>query len=223
MDKIPFSEIARSLVGQSLEGGFDAVSESMEILRGMEQGSALGVSEYLHGVNYSWKEFCKTHSIDDTFKNVFSSWYDTATLQRKVCSWEMLTGDWIPKEYLDVIKRNYNTKMLNASYRVILKHFQNPHVGNYEYIKSGLDIKTSDYLALSECRDFPAVVDAVKKIKGEDPDKNKVSFTVRDNGDIVFYRGKKDQAVVGHLNVISDSALVKDGVSEVLKKLGVEK
>jgi hypothetical protein len=113
--------------------------------------------------------------------------------------------------------------MLNASYRVVLKQIQNPHVGNYDYIGAGYDISFPNWLAFSECTDLPAVVRVVKKIKGEDPDENKVSFSVRDNGEIVFYRGKKDQAVIGSLSVGSDSSLVKDGVSEALKKLGVEK
>jgi len=221
MDKIPFSDLAKNFLGQSLEGGIDVATRAVQELREMEQGSALGVSEFLHGVNLRWRDF----ECDDTFKqwSADATGYNTATVQRKLCSWEWLTGDWIPGAHLDTIKKNFNNRMLSKAYKLSVKHTENKHAGNYDFVSSGYEFEDGDWLSLSECVDEPMLISVIDKVTGREPNVNRVAFSVRDNGDIVFYRGKKDQAVVGHLNVISDSALVKDGVSEVLKKLGVEK
>jgi hypothetical protein len=221
MDNIPFSEIAQNFLGQSLEGGIEVASQAVGKLMEMEQNSALGMSEFLHGVNYHWKEF----DADMTFKKWAneSTNYNTAVVQRKVCAWEWLTGEWIPGAYLDTIKKNFNTRMLSKAYRLSLKHSQNKYVGNYDFIKSGYDIEFPDWVALSECRDEPMLIGVIDDITDREPNANRVSFGVSDNGELVFYRGKKDQAVIGSLSVGSDSSLVKDGVSEALKKLGVEK
>jgi len=218
IDRIPFGDIAKNFLGQSLEGGIEVATDAVQQLQEMENGGAMAMSQFLHGVNFHWKELGYT---DDNFENwvVGSIGYNRAVIQRKVCVWDWLTGDWIPREYLETIEKNFSARMLSKAYKVSLRHSKNKHVGNYDFILSGNEIESGDWIALSECVDDAMLITVIDNITKREPNANRVSFDIDDNGSIWFNRGKKDRVVVGSLSVLDRSPLIMDGVAEAVERL----
>lgn len=215
-----FLVLADKGLGDSLEAGLDAASQYAQMFVSMEEGSGIGLSKFLHGVNHRWKDF--EPESGDSFQKwaVRSTSRAAATIQRRVCVWEWLTGDYIPAAYRDSIK-GFSMKMLSKAYKISLRHKNNKHTGRYDFEPSGYDIDEADWLALSECVDDAMLVGVIDKITGREPNSNRSSFKIDDNGDIWFFRGKKDSAVIGTLSVRNPSKLVQDGIAELLDRAGI--
>lgn len=203
-----------------LEYGLDVVGEYAYMFVQAEKGSGLGLAKLLHQVNFHWKNV--EHEPSDTFEDwaLRSTGRDKATIQRRVCTWEFLK-EYVPPQYEETFLKNWNISMFSRGYRVAVKHKRNKHTGNYDLISSGNEIEPSEWLALSECVDSSMLIEQLDKITKKEPNKNRVSFGYRD-GELWFYRGKKEQAVIGSLFDGSESELVQDGITEVLEKLGVK-
>jgi hypothetical protein len=216
-----FHLLAQRGIGHSLEEGLLVAEQYARTFVSMEQGAGIGLSEFLHGVNFSWAEFDKEEG--DTFWD----WADratgraVATVQRDVCMWEWLSGDYIPAGHRNGIEA-FSVKMLKKAYKISVRHKKNKYTGQYDFEPSGYDVEPADWLALSECVDDAMLVGVMDKITGRDPNSNRMSFKFdANNGEIWFYRGKKDSAVIGQLNIINSSALVKDGIAELLDRAGI--
>jgi hypothetical protein len=215
-----FYLLAQKGLGESLEEGLDTAEKYARVFVSMEEGAGLGLAAFLHGVNFRWGDFEKDDG--DTFWN----WADratgraVATVQRSVCVWEWLTGDYIPAGHKQGIEA-FSVKMLKKAYKVSLRHKKNKHTGKYDFEESGYDVEPADWLALSECVDDAMLVGVMDKITGRDPNSNRMSFKMDETGSIWFYRGKKDSAVIGSLSVRSSSELVRDGIAELLDRAGI--
>ncbi len=199
----------------ALEEGLEAVGKYAEMFVASEKGSGLGLSKLLHGVNFHWKEIEKDEG--DTFKDwsTRSTGLAIATIQRRICTWEFIT-EYIPPEHKDAFMNNWTVGMFSRGYRVAVKHTPNKHVGNYNYLPSGNEIEPADWLALSECIDDSMLIEALDKVTGKEPNANRIAFSLTDDGDLVFYRGKKHYTVIGTLSVGSHSDLVLEGIQELL-------
>lgn len=215
-----FLALAEKGLGDSLEEGLDTASEYAQAFVSMEEGSGMGLASFLHGINFRWGEFEKEEG--DSFQKwaVRSTSRSAATIQRRVCVWEWLTGDYIPKAYKDAI-RGFSIKMLSKAYKASLRHRNNKYTGKYDFEPSGFDLEASDWLSLSECVDEAMLTEVLDKIMGRDPNSNRTVFKLDDNGEVWFYRGKKDSAVIGTLSVHNPSQLVKDGVAELMERAGI--
>jgi len=214
-----FLALADKGVGDSLESGLETASKYAEMFVSMEEGSGLGLAKFLHGVNYRWQEFEKEDGDSFQAWAIRSTGRAPATIQRRVCVWEFLDGDYIPAEYKESIA-NFSVKMLSKAYKISLRHKKNKRTGNYDFEPSGYEIENVDWLALSECVDEVALVGVLDKITGREPNANRMSFKVDDKGQLWFYRGKKESAVCGQLFIESESAVVRDGVAEAMERLG---
>ena len=214
-----FLILAEKGLGDSLEEGLSTAERYAQVFVSMEEGSGLGLSAFLHGVNFRWEDFKKEEG------DAFWKWADratgkaVATVQRRVCVWEWLTGEYIPEDFSESIG-NYSVKMLSRAYRVSLRHKKNKYTGRYDFEPSGYEIEPADWLSLSECVDEAMLSNVIDKITGREPNSNRISFKLEDTGEIWFYRGKKSSAVVGELFVNSDSSLVRDGAREAQERLG---
>lgn len=215
-----FLALADKGLGDSLELGLDAASEYAQAFVSMEEGSGLGLAKFLHGVNYRWKDFEPEEGDSFQAWAVRSTSRAPATIQRRVCVWEWLNGDYIPARYRDAI-RGFSIKMLSKAYKVSLRHKNNKFTGRYDFESSGFDLEASDWLSMSESADEAMLTEVLDKIMGREPNSNRMSFKLNDNGDIWFYRGKKDSSVIGTLNVRNPSQLVKDGIAELMERAGI--
>jgi hypothetical protein len=215
-----FLALADKGLGDSLELGLDAASEYAQAFVSMEEGSGLGLAKFLHGVNYRWKDF--EPEAGDSFQKwaVRSTSRAAATIQRRVCVWEWLTGDYIPAAYKDAI-HGFSMKMLSKAYKVSLRHRNNKFTGKFDFEPSGFDLGASEWLLLTESADEAMLTEALDKIMGREPNSNRTAFKLDDNGDIWYYRGKKDSAVIGSLSIKNPSPLVKDGIAELMERAGI--
>lgn len=219
LEEDQFHVLAQRGIGQSREEGLLVAEQYARTFVSMEQGAGLGLSEFLHGVNFLWNEFEKEDG------DTFWAWADratgraSATIQRDICIWEWLSGDYIPAGHRKGIE-DFSVRMLKKAYKVSVRHKKNKHTGRYDFEPSGYELEPADWLALSECVDDAMLISVMDKITGKEPNSNRTSFKIGDNGELWFYRGKKDSAVVGQLFTGSDSLLVKDGVVEVMERLG---
>lgn len=215
-----FHEFAIAGLGKALEDGLETASDVARQLVSMEEGSGVAFAEFLHGVNYRWGDFEKEDG--DTFQKwaVRSTGRAPATIQRRVCVWEFLSNEYIPAEYREGIE-GFSLKMLSKAYKVALRHKNNKHTGKLDFEPSGFDLEPSDWLSLSECVDESMLTEVLDKIMGREPNSNRMSFKLDDNGDIWFYKGKKDSSVIGSLSVRNPSQLVKDGIAELMERAGI--
>ena len=220
MGQDAFHEFAVAGLGKALEDGLDVASSVAQQLVSMEEGSGLALGEFLHGVNFRWEIFDKEK--DDTFQKwaVRSTGRAPATVQRRVCVWEFLSNEYIPADYRPGIE-GFSVKMLSKAYKVALRHKNNKYTGKLDFEPSGFDLEASDWLSLSECVDEAMLTEVMDKIMGREPNSNRMSFKLDDNGDIWFYKGKKDSSVIGTLSVRNQSPLVKDGIAELMERAGI--
>lgn len=215
-----FHDYAQYALGQSLESGLDVAGDYLRQFVSMQEGTGLATCEFLHGVNFRWKDVEKEDG--DTFQKwaIRESGLSTATVQRNVCVWEFLTNEYIPAAYREGIE-GFSLKMLKKAYKVALRHKNNKYTGQYDFEPSGYELEPADWLSLSECADESMLNEVIDKITGREPNSNRMAFKIDENGDVWFYRGKKDSAVIGHLNVNNPSKLVQDGIAELLDRAGI--
>ncbi len=219
-EQVSFHDYAQFALGQALEGGLNTAEDYARQFVSMEEGAGLAFCEYLHGINFRWDSFEKEEKEEgDTFQKwaVRSTGRAAATIQRNVCVWEFLTNGYIPAEYREGIE-SFSLKMLKKAYRVAVRHKNNKITGQYDFEDAGYEMEAADWLALSECIDESMLNNVIDKITGREPNSNRISFKMDDNGDIWFYRGKKDSAVIGNLNVRNPSQLVRDGIAELMER-----
>ena len=211
--------LADQILGHKLEDGLESLGGAVGELVESEKGNGLAICKILHTVNFHWKDI--EHDEYPTFDDWACGYtgYVKATVQRRICSWEFV-DQYVPGQHKETLLKNWSVGMLSRGYRVAVKHIRYKKDGNYGYEESGYEIDGGDWLALSECVDMPMLIERLGKITDKEPNSNRVSFSVDLNGEIRFYRGKKDVAVIGYLRSDSKSELVRDGISELMEKIG---
>ena len=214
-----FLDFADKGLGDSLEDGLETAAKYAQVFVSMEEGSSLGFAKFLHGVNFRWAEFEKEKG--DTFQRwaVRSTGRAVATIQRRICVWEWLSGNYIPSEYKDAIN-SFSIKMLSRAYKISVRHKNNKRVGNYDFEASQYEMENGDWLALSECVDEAMLTDVLDKITGKEPNSNRMSFKIDDTGSIWFYMGK-NSATIGQLSLGSESQIVRDGIAELMERASI--
>lgn len=209
------SEIADRMLGDALEKGIESATEYAGVLVHAEENSGLALSKYLHGINSHWTDF---ESDGETFPQwaVRATGRELATCQRRLCIWEFLHGNYIPKPHRNRIQ-SFSIRQLSKAYGVAVKQVQN-NEGYYDFVSPDYEISDEQWLALSQSQDENGVIEVVREITGKEPNSNRLSFRIK-NGDILFYRGKKDGVVLGRLNHRSHDPVVLEGIEEVMRLL----
>lgn len=207
--------IAERMLGEALENGIESATRYAVSLVQAEEHSGVALSKFLHGVNSHWLEF---ETEGETFPqwSVRATGRELATCQRRLCIWEFLSGDYIPKKYIKRIS-DFSIRQLSKAYGISVKQVENEN-GYYDFISPEYDISNEQWLALSECRDEGGVIEVVRKITGKEPNSNRNTFRMK-NGELIFYSGKKDGVVLGSLNCRSRDPLVLLGIEEVQERL----
>lgn len=207
--------IADRMLGEALENGIETATEYAKVLVNAEENSGLALSKFLHSVNSHWKDF---ETDGETFPQwaVRATGRDLATVQRRLCTWEFLHGDHIPKKHRGRISQ-FSIRQLAKAYGIAVKQVQN-HEGFYDFVSPDYEISDEKWLALSQCSDENQVIEVVREITGKEPNANRMSFRVK-NGDLFFYKGKKGGVAIGHLNLRSRDPLVLEGIEEAMRLL----
>ena len=200
-------------LGESLENGLSVAAEYAQFLVSSEQTSTLSLGKLLHGVNLHWHEFEKEEG--DTFWawSVRATGKDLATIQRRVCSWEFLSGDYIPGVYKESIA-SFSTKMLAKAYVPFIKHKRNKYIGNYDFVERDFEIESKHWLKLSECADEAMVMELVREITGRTRS-DALAIKIDDDGVLWAFR-KGQSETIGQLFVDSPSSLVQDAIEELM-------
>lgn len=213
-----FLDLADNLLGKALEGeGLEGATLGAQTFVSMEEGSGIGLSKYLHGVNFRWSDFDKEDG--DTFQKWAhrATGRNVATIQRSVCVWEWLTGDYIPGSFHDSIW-GFNVKMLKRAYKISLHHKNNRRTGNLDFIPSNYKLSPVDWRNLAECTDEGMLIEVLDKITNSEPNSNRNSFSCDDDGNIWYFHGKGDGVIIGQLFNRSDVLQVQQGLAVFLEK-----
>lgn len=210
--------LADKAIGDSLESGsFDFAAEVIASYRSLSRVSELGQSKVLHGVNNYWEDV--RHDDGDTFFtwSVRATGYVPLTVERHVSVWEMLSGQYIPSQYLSQIK-SHTIRQLFKIYPLVVTAKRNPT--KYEFLDQDYWIEDEDWLALSEASDEKRVGEIALKINGKERNKNFMSLKVDGRGDIIVYQGN-EQASVGFLNIGSQNLLVHKALRRIMDGAGI--
>lgn len=206
-------------LGEALEEGLETAAEYAKFLVSTEESSGLALARFLHGINQHWVDFEKEEGDDFQRWAVRSTGRHAATIQRRVCVWEMLSNDWIPESHREQIL-SFSIKMLSKAYRVVLKHRRNNQFGNYDFVEAGYKIPDKLWLALSQCTDEIEVNRVVDEITGRQPNSNRISFKYDDKGQVWAFVGKQEGFAAFSLDWTDADPLVQRVNDEILERLG---
>ena len=213
-----FLDLAEKGLGESLEEGLQIASQYAQLFVSAEESSGLGLAKFLHGVNFRWSEF-EVEEGDAFWKwSVRATGRSLATIQRRICTWEFLDGEYIPGQFRDAIS-NFSVKMLAKTYGICTRQLKNKSSGNYDFVPSGYEVEEEDWLALSECVDEAMVMEVVRGITGREK-ANRISFKIDDDGTLWAYRGQGSETI-GQLFVKSKSILVRDAIAKLLEDANI--
>ena len=215
-----FLALADKALGDALEDGLPTAAEYIRSFISMAEGSGLGLAKLLHGINVRWSDFEKEDG--DNFHNwaVRSTGKAGATIQRRICAWEFLSGGYIPDAFKEGIE-GFSIKMLTKAYRMAVRQERNKQVGNYNFVHLDYEVKNSDWLALSEAIDEVVVGEVVDRVTGKKPRSNRIKFKVDGRGQVWYYKGKDHGKVVGEAYVNSHDPTIREGAFELLDRAGV--
>lgn len=208
---------AEYALGDSLENGLDRAEEYAQQFVSIEENSGLALARLLHGVNFRWSEF---ETEGETFWawSVRATGRALATIQRRICTWEFLDGEYIPKDYYESI-RAFSTKMLAKAYVPFLRHSKNKVMGNYDFVPRDFKVSGKHWLKLSECADESMVMEVVRDITGREH-KDRMSFKMDERGVLWVYKGNKYETI-GQLFVDSESPLVQEAIADFMESAGI--
>ena len=210
--------LADKAVYDSLEhGNFDFAAEVISSYRSLTRASESGVSRVLHGVNNCWEMV--EHEDQDTFFtwSTRTTGYVPLTVERYICVWEALSGNYIPEQFLPKIK-THTVRQLFKIYSLVVAPRKS--AVNYQFMDMDYDVQDEEWLALSEAQDDRRVADIVTKIKGKERNKNFMSLKIDGKGDIIVYQNNEQEAV-GFLNIGSQSLLVHKAIRRIMDGAGI--
>lgn len=211
---------ADKTLGDSLEAGsLDLVGEALRRFQNLGQASSLSSARLLHGVNQNWMEW--EHEGEDTFLSwsVRETGYDKRTVIKRVCEWELLTGNYVPKPYRSKIN-DYTVRQLDKVYSICVGVKENKGGGYLNYVEEDYQITDEQWLALSEAIDEEMVASVVREIKGKEKNSNHMSLKIDDDGVVWVYQGNKSETI-GQLFVEKKSELVEKAIRRICDNSGI--
>lgn len=209
------------VLGDSLEEeGLDKAGEALRRLRNLSQASSVSAAKLLHGVNSHWKEW--EHEEDDTFLiwAVRETGYDKYTVKKRVCEWEFLEGNYIPKPHRPKIVDNYTIRQLDKIYSIRVASKENKGGGYLEFIEEDYEVTDKQWLQLAEAIDEQAVGEVVKEIKNKESNSNALSLKIDEDGLVWAYQGK-DSQTVGQLFVEKKHPLVEKAIRRITENAAI--
>lgn len=207
-------------LGKCLESGdLSLVAETLRTYRSLDRSSGVGTAKLIHGVNFHWKEF--EHEKGDNLLAwaVRETGHDASTIRKRLCEWEFLTGDYVPKPYRRHIQE-YTVRQLDKIFGICVTSRENKEVGNLDIVQEDYQITDEHWLRLSEAVDEVMVSDVVREIKDKEKKSNHMSLKIDDNGDLWVYQGKTER-VVGHLNTIDQNEVVQKAIRRITENSGI--
>jgi hypothetical protein len=210
--------LADKAVYDSLEqGSFDFAAETISSYRSLARISELGQARILHGVNQYWTEVPHEDNDDYFAWSVRSTGYNGRTIERHISVWEMLSGSYIPHQYLSEI-RTHTVRQLFKIYSLVVVPKKSEV--NYKFLPQDLEVDDDEWLALSEATDDQRVAEIVAKIKDKPRNKNFMSLKIDKRGDLYVYQNNEAFSI-GYLNVSEDSPLVQKAIRRIVDNAGV--
>lgn len=214
-----FLALAEKGVGEGLEDGLQTAEQYARLFVSAEESGGLALGKFLHGVNFRWNDFENEEEEPFWMWSVRATGRALATVQRRICTWEFLDGNYIPKDYYDSI-RAFSTKMLAKAYVPFLRHSKNKAVGNYDFVPRDFEVEGKHWLKLSECADEGMVMDVVREITGREH-ADRMTIKIDSKGVLRVYKGRKEYDAIGQLFVDSRSALVQEGIAKLLEDANI--
>lgn len=212
--------LADKTLGEGLESGsMNVIAETLRRFRFLNQASSLSAAKLLHGVNHNWMEW--EHEEEDTFLEwaVREVGYDKQTIKKRVCEWEFLQGNYIPKPYRERIG-DYTVRQLDKVYSIRVAAKENKGGGYLNFIEEDYQVTDDQWLALSEAIDDVAVREIVQEIKGKDGNSNAMTLKIDDQGVVWVYQGQ-DAETIGQLFVEKKKALVEKAIRRICENSNI--
>jgi hypothetical protein len=212
--------VADKTLADALESdSLDDVGEALRRFRNLSRATSLSAARLFHGVNSNWQEW--EHEEGDTFLSwaIRETGYDLQTVKKRVCEWEFLQGNYIPKPYRDRI-RDYTVRQLDKVYSIAVSAKENKEGGYLNFIEEDYRISDEQWLRLSEAIDEQMVRDVVLEIKDKDENSNHMSIKIDDMGLLTVYQGK-DAVTCGQLFVEKDIKLVQKAIRRICDSSGI--
>lgn len=213
-------DAADKMLGDSLESGsLGVVEEALRRFRNLGYASSISAAKLLHGVNQNWMEW--EHEEGDTFLEwaVRETGYDRQTIKKRVCEWEMLQGNYIPKPYREKVS-NYTVRQLDKVYSIVVSCKENKGGGYVNFIEEDYDISDEQWVRLAEAVDEVMVGEVVKEIKGKEKNSNHMSLKIDDDGTLWVYQGKSAETV-GQLFVEKEVEVVQKAIRRIVSNSGI--
>lgn len=201
-----FMDLADRVIGQSLmEGSFDVAFSALDSFRAVNKGSSLAICRLLHGVNLAWEKI----ESEETFiqQAMRKTGYSQLTIERYIAVWELLTGNYVPDEFLDNLRNQTMRQLVKEASLVVEQKYELEH---------------DDWRDLSEAIDENRVAEVCSKIKGKPRNKNHMSLKIGEDGWITAYQDGQEEHV-GQLFIESESELVQKAVRRIMSSSGVTK
>ncbi len=211
-------ELADKAVYDSLEdGSFDFAAEVISSYRSMSRVSELGISKILHGVNMHFLDV--PHEEDENFFkwSTRNTGYVVETVERHLGVWEMLSGGYIPPQYLKPIQ-SHTIRQLFKIYSLVTLPKKNQI--NYDFLTQDYILEDEEWLAISEASDERRVSDIVSKIKDKPRNKNFMSLKIDKNGDLFAYQGNR-MVTIGFLDIQAEDDLTYKAAKRIVSNSGI--
>lgn len=211
---------ADKTLGDALEkGSIGLCAEALRRFRALSWASSIALARLLHGVNQNWMEW--EHEKGDTFLDwaVRETGMDRQTVKKRVCEWEFLYGNYVPKEYRRNIAE-YTVRQLDKVYSLCVNAEENRQGGYLNIVEEDYQITDENWRALSEAVDEHMVADVVREIKGKEKNSNNMSLKIDADGTLWVYQGKREETI-GQLYTEKDSEVVKKAIRRICENSGI--
>ena len=212
--------VADNTLGESLESGsMGIVGEALRRFRNLGQASSLSAARLLHGVNANWQEW--EHEEGDNFVSwsVRETGYDKKTIVKRICEWELLNGNYIPKPYRSRIS-DYTVRQLDKVYSICVGVKENKEGGYLNYVDEDYQITEDQWLKLSEAIDEEMVAEVVREVKGKEKNSNHMSLKIDPDGVLWVYQGNNSETI-GQLFVEKKTELVEKAIRRICDNSGI--
>jgi hypothetical protein len=210
---------ADKVLGVALEGSLDSAAEALRRFKNLSYASSVAGAKLLHGVNANWQEW--EHDDQDTFLAwaVRETGMDLQTVKKRVCEWEFLNGNYVPKPYRSKIA-DYTVRQLDKVYSICVSAKENKEGGYLNFIEEDYAVSEEQWLALSEACDEEMTGEVVREIKGKEKNSNHMSLKIDDDGTLWVYQGKT-QETIGQLFVAKENEVVQKAIRRITENSGI--
>lgn len=210
---------ADKVLGVALEGSLDSAAEALRRFKNLSYASSVAGMKLLHGINQNWQEW--EHEDGDTFLlwAVRETGLDLQTVKKRVCEWEFLSGNYVPKPYRSKIQ-DYTVRQLDKVYSISVSAKENKEGGYLNFIEEDYDISDEQWLALSQACDEEMTGEVVREIKGKEKNSNHMSLKIDEDGTLWVYQGKT-QETIGQLFVGKDNPVVQKAIRRICENGGI--